>query len=227
MFKAIFWDNDGVLVDTEKYYYLANKKLLSRYQIELTEELFRDLYLTQSIGAWHLIPHVNLESLDISNLRNERNAMYIEMLQTGDFRIPGVEQTLKSLKDRYIMAVVTSSLREHFEIIHRRTDYQRFFNLVLTREDYNKSKPKPEPYLKALELLAIDPDKVLVVEDSERGVIAAKRAGLTCWAVPNRLSTHGDFSQADKVLSNIGEVARLLLDDSMHTRPISKQGKVV
>ncbi len=219
MFKAVFWDNDGVLVDTEKFYYLANKKLLSRYQIELTEELFRDLYLTRSTGAWHLIPHVNSESTDISNLRNERNAMYIEILQTGDFSIPGVEQTLKSLKDRYIMAVVTSSLREHFEIIHRRTGYQRFFNMVLTREDYNKSKPEPEPYLKALELLAIDPDKVVVVEDSERGVIAAKRAGLTCWAVPNRLSTHGDFSQADKVLSNIGEVARLLLDDSVDTGP--------
>ena len=64
-------------------------------------------------------------------------------------------------------------------------------------------------------MLGIEPDAVVVVEDSERGIIAAKRAGLTCWAVPNRLSTHGDFSQADKVLSNIGEVARLLLDDSM------------
>jgi HAD superfamily hydrolase (TIGR01509 family) len=217
MFKAIFWDNDGVLVDTEKFYYLANKKLLSRYEIELTEELFRDLYLTRSTGAWHLIPNVNLGSLDISNLRNERNAMYIEMLQTGDFKIPGVEQTLKLLKARYTMAVVTSSLRKHFEIIHRRTNYLRFFNFVLTREDYNKSKPEPEPYLTALELLAIDPEYVVVVEDSERGIIAAKRAGLTCWAVPNRLSTHGDFSQADKVLSNIGEVAQLLLDDSMDT----------
>jgi len=216
MFKAILWDNDGVLVDTEKFYYLANKKLLSRYQIELTEALFRDLYLTQSKGAWHLIPQVHLESMGVSDLRNERNAMYIEMLQTGNFRVPGVEQALKSLKDRYVMAVVTSSLRKHFDIIHRRTNYLQFFDFVLTREDYNKSKPEPEPYLKALELLAIDPDNVVVIEDSERGIMAAKRAGLTCWAVPNRLSTHGNFSQADKILSNIEEVARLLLDDSMN-----------
>ena len=215
MFKAILWDNDGVLVDTEKFYYMANKKLLSRYQIELTEELFRDLYLTQSTGAWHLIPQVHLESIGISSLRHERNAMYIDMLQTGDFRIPGVEQALESLKDRYLMAVVTSSLRKHFDIIHRRTNYLRFFDFVLTREDYNQSKPEPEPYLKALELLAIDPDETVVIEDSQRGIMAAKRAGLTCWAVPNRLSTHGDFSQADRVLANIGEVARLLLDDSL------------
>lgn len=214
MFKAIFWDNDGVLVDTEKFYYLANSKLLSRYQVDLTEELFRDLYLTQSKGAWHLIPHVNSEPLDISSLKNERNAMYLAMLQTEDYSIPGVEQTLESLKNRYMMGVVTSSRREHFEMIHRRTNYLRFFNLILTREDYDKSKPDPEPYLKALELLAIDPVKVLVVEDSERGLIAAKRAGLTCWVIPNRLSAHGDFSKADKILSNIGEVARLLLDDS-------------
>ena len=171
------------------------------------------LYLTQSKGAWHLIPHVNSEPLNISNLRNERNAVYLAMLQTEDFSIPGVEQTLESLKNRYMMGVVTSSRWEHFEMIHRRTKYRRFFNLVLTREDYNKSKPDPEPYIKALELLAIDPLKVVVVEDSERGLIAAKRAGLTCWVVPNRLSAHGDFSQADKILSDIGDVARLLLDD--------------
>jgi HAD superfamily hydrolase (TIGR01509 family) len=212
MFKAILWDNDGVLVDTEKFYYLANKKLLSRYQIDLTEELFRDLYLTQAKGAWHLIPQDDLESTDFSSLRDERNAMYIELLQTEDFKIPGVEQALESLVDRYTMAVVTSSLGKTFDVIHRRTNYLRFFDFVLTREDYNQSKPDPEPYLKALELLAMDPQKVVVVEDSQRGITAAKRAGLTCWAIPNRLSTHGDFSQADRVLSNIGEVARLLLD---------------
>ena len=104
MFKAILWDNDGVLVDTEKFYYWANKKLLSRYQIELTEALFRHLYLTQSTGAWHLIPEVNLGSLEISDLRNERNAMYIEMLQTEDFRIPGVEQALEDLLNRSLFA---------------------------------------------------------------------------------------------------------------------------
>ena len=215
MFKAILWDNDGVLVDTEKLYYLANKKLLSRYQIDLTEELFRDLYLTQAKGALHLIPQDNSESTDFSGLRDERNDMYIEMLQTEDFKIPGVEQALESLVNRYTMAVVTSSLGKTFEVIHRRTNYLRFFDFVLTREDYNNSKPDPEPYLKALEMLAIAPDEVVVVEDSERGITAAKRAGLTCWAIPNRLSTHGDFSQADKILPNIGEVARLLLDGSL------------
>jgi HAD superfamily hydrolase (TIGR01509 family) len=215
MFKAILWDNDGVLVDTEKLYYLANKKLLSRYQIELTEALFRDLYLTQAKGAWHLIPQENPDSADISSLRDERNAMYIDLLQTEDFKIPGVEQVLESLMDRYTMAVVTSSLGKTFDVIHRRTNYLRFFEFVLTREDYNRSKPDPEPYLKALELLGIEPEAVVVVEDSERGIMAAKRAGLTCWAIPNRLSTHGDFSRADKVLSNIGDVARLLLDDSL------------
>ena len=219
MFKTIFWDNDGVLVDTEKFYYLANKKLLARYQVDLTEALFRDLYLTQSKGAWHLIPQVNSKPLDISKLRSERNALYLAMLQAEDFGIPGVERTLESLMNRYTMGVVTSSRREHFEMIHRRTNYRRFFKLVLTREDYNKSKPDPEPYLKALELLALDPAKVVVVEDSERGLSAAKRAGLTCWVIPNRLSAHGNFSQADKILSDIGEVARLLLDDSLDTGP--------
>ncbi len=213
MYKTILWDNDGVLVDTEKFYYLANKKLLARFRIDLTEELFRDLYLTQSIGAWHLIPKVDSEPIDIPELKKERNAIYLKMLQTEDFRIDGVEETLETLKKQYTMGIVTSSRREHFEMIHSRTNYLRFFDLVLTNGDYIKSKPDPEPYLKALEMLKTDPKDGLVIEDSERGMIAAKRAGMTCWVIPNHLSSHGDFSRADKILSSIGEVAELLLDD--------------
>ncbi|HIJ57155.1 MAG TPA: HAD family phosphatase [Deltaproteobacteria bacterium] len=212
MFKVILWDNDGVLVDTEKFYYLANKKLLSRYGVNLTEDLFRDLYLTRSIGAWHLIPKVDSESMDIPELKKERNAIYLRMLQTEEFRINGVEEALTALKEKYIMGIVTSSRREHFEMIHSRTGFIRFFKLILTNEDYDKSKPDPEPYLKALEMLETEPKDGLVIEDSERGLIAAKRAGMTCWVIPNHLSSHGDFSKADKILSNIGEVAELLLD---------------
>lgn len=212
MFKVILWDNDGVLVDTEKFYYLANKKLLSRYGVNLTEDLFRDLYLTRSIGAWHLIPKLDSEPMDIPELKKERNAIYLRMLQTEEFRINGVEEALTALKEKYIMGIVTSSRREHFEMIHSRTGFIRFFKLILTNEDYDKSKPDPEPYLKALEMLETEPKDGLVIEDSERGLIAAKRAGMTCWVIPNHLSSHGDFSKADKILSNIGEVAELLLD---------------
>jgi len=214
MFKAILWDNDGVLVDTERFYYLANKKFLSRYGVDLTEELFRELYLTQSIGAWHLIPQVDSKPIDISEYKKERNAIYLKMLQSEDFSIDGVEETLKALKEQYIMGIVTSSRREHFEMIHSRTGFTRFFKLILTNEDYDKSKPDPEPYLKALEMLETGSKDGLVIEDSERGLIAAKRAGMTCWVIPNHLSSHGDFSRADKILSNIGEVAELLLESN-------------
>ena len=133
------------------------------------------------------------------------------MLQTEDFGIDGVEETLVALEKEFTMGIVTSSRREHFDMIHSRTGFTRFFKLILTNEDYGKSKPDPEPYLKALELLKTDPKDGLVIEDSERGLMAAKRAGMTCWVIPNPLSAHGDFSSADKILSGIGEVAKLLL----------------
>ena len=212
MFKTILWDNDGVLVDTEQFYYLANKKLLARFDVDLNEEMFRDLYLTQSIGAWHLIPQVDSKPIDIQGLKIERNAIYLKLLQTENFKIDGVEEVLGALEKKYTMGIVTSSRRDHFDIIHSRTDYLQYFDLVLTNGDYEKSKPDPEPYLKALELLKTEPEDGLVIEDSERGLIAAKRAGMTCWAIPNRLSAHGDFSKADKVLSDIRQVAESLSD---------------
>ncbi len=100
---------------------------------------------------------------------------------------------------------------------------QNGLTLVLTREDYNKSKPEPEPYSTALDLPAIEPDKVLVVDDSEKGIIAVKRAGLTCWTVPNRLSADGDFLKArDMIMLNSYEylVPRFC---GLYTRDLAKR----
>lgn len=96
--------------------------------------------------------------------------------------------------------------RAHFDIIHAQTDLLRFFEFVLAREDYDKSKPHPDAYLKAMRLHGWTPDDCVVVEDSERGCAAAVAAGLRVLVVPNDLSKHGDFSPAYKVLGHVREV---------------------
>ena len=210
MFSAILWDNDGVLVDTEKYYFLATKEILAGVGVELTEEHFRKLFLLQSQGAWHLALEKGVSPEDIETLREKRNAVFLHMLKNNDIAIEGVGETLRRLKRSFQMGIVTSSHRIHFDAIHSRTNFLPYFNLVLTREDYTHSKPNPEPYLRATELLGMAPKEVLVIEDSERGMLAAKGAGLTCWIIPNRLTSAGDFSMADRVLTDIRDVVSVL-----------------
>ncbi len=209
--KAIFWDNDGVLVNTERLYFRATKQALAKVGVDLTQELFAELFLNQSRGAWHLAEEKGVSKYDIESLRAERNEIYGSMLRVEPFGIPGVETTLSQLKGHLTMGIVTSSWREHFELIHRSTNFIPYVDFVLTREDYTHSKPDPEPYLRALECVDVEKQDCLVIEDSERGLRSAKGAGLTCWVIPNELTKTADFSQADKVLSDITEIPTHLL----------------
>jgi HAD superfamily hydrolase (TIGR01509 family) len=109
------------------------------------------------------------------------------------------------------MGVVTSSRREHFEIIHAATGLLPYFDFVMTRENYIKTKPDPEPYLTAVKRCGLSPEDCVIVEDSERGLESAKAAGIKCIVVPHVLTKNSDFSGAWRVLDNIREVAEEVL----------------
>lgn len=207
MIKAILWDNDGILVDTEKYYYEATKEILSRYNVNLTKELYIENLLIKSQGAWHLIQDKALSESDIKMIRDERNSIYCSLIEKADvLLLDGVAETLQRLSGNYKMAVVTSSRKAHFNLIHSKTNILKFFDFTLTREDYNESKPNPEPYLLAVKKMGVDKKECIVIEDSERGLIAAHAAGLDCWVIPNELTKGLNFSLASRVLNSISEI---------------------
>ncbi|MGD8763687.1 MAG: HAD-IA family hydrolase, partial [Desulfobacteraceae bacterium] len=117
-----------------------------------------------------------------------------------------VEDTLRRLRGKVLMGVVTSSRREHFEIIHSGTGLLCYFDLVLTREDYGKSKPNPDPFLTAVIRYGLQPEHCIIVEDSKRGLAAAKAAGIRCIVVPNALTQGSNFSGAYRVVKSVNEV---------------------
>lgn len=210
-YRFIFWDNDGVLVATESLYYQANREALARRGMELTEAQFRSMSLTNGQSVLDLANRVNCDAAQAKELRRWRNARYAELLAAGDLVLPGVREVLLRLHGKVGMAIVTSARREHFDIIHRNTGLLPLFDFVLTREDYARSKPDPEPYLLALANSRHPPRDCLVIEDSPRGLAAAKAAGLTCWVTPSAETAGADFSDADGILGEIGEVAERLL----------------
>jgi HAD superfamily hydrolase (TIGR01509 family) len=210
MLKTIFFDNDGVLVDTEKYFYQSTKIVLADNGIELTEEKFVEHTLVGNEGGWKIAREMNFTEAEIDKMRIERNKIYDRYLTSEKLLIEGVDKVLEVLSQKYNMGVVTSSKRIHFDTIHRNTGILKYFDFFLTREDYVKSKPSPEPYLKALELSKRKPDECLVVEDSERGLIAAYDAGIRCAVIPHALTEKCDFSKAWVRLNNIMELPALL-----------------
>lgn len=206
MIRAIFWDNDGVLVDTERLYFQATRQVLQSAGMELTTEMFVELFLVRAIGPWHLLREKGISETDIQGMREERNRIYGRLLAQEDVLKDGVPEVLEILQKKYRMGVVTSSLKDHFEIIHRSTGILKYFEFTVVSGDYTKYKPDPEPYLVALERSGLSPEECVVVEDSLRGLTAAIGAGLTCYVIPNELTRSSDFSGAYRVLSHIREL---------------------
>jgi HAD superfamily hydrolase (TIGR01509 family) len=208
--KAILWDNDGVLVDTEKLYYQANVEVLAGIGFELTREMYRDLFLIEAIGAWHLVAaQFAYNETQIQEIREKRNARHIELLENEDLEVPGMSRTLRHLSNRYCMGVVTSSEKDSFEAIHSKANIMRYFDFTVVQGDYTHIKPDPEPYLVGIKKSGYSAEECIAIEDSERGLIAAKAAGLRCWIMASDLTEGSDFSRAEGVLEGPEDILAL------------------
>ncbi len=208
--KAILWDNDGILVDTEHLYFEATRRVMDSVGIPLSREQYLELFLKQARGAWHLAEERGMPPDQVARLRDERNALYGRLLGEGVTLIPGIVSVLDALHGKVIMGIVTSSRRDHFEIIHQSSGLMKYFAFALTCDDYERTKPDPQPYLKAIEKTGVAREACIAIEDSERGLLAATRAGLRCLVVPSALTRGRPFSGAYRILESVSEIPAAL-----------------
>jgi len=208
MIKAIFWDNDGVLVDTEGIFFRANQEVLASLGIPLSVEQFEEISLAKGQSVMRLAANPGTDAFE--KLRRDRDTRYAELLTRETLVIDGVRDVLDMLRGKYVMGIVTSSGHEHFEIIHRQSGLLPYFQFVLTLKDCPYTKPHPGPYLKAIELSGFPPDECLVIEDSPRGLAAATSAGLRCIVIPSSFTRNYKFPGACKVLGSIKELPAAL-----------------
>ena len=204
-FKHILWDNDGVLVDTEELFFEATRRILAGVGVTVSREMFVEHSMTRGTSLFDLA-----DGQDVERLRANRDDLYGGMLSERSHAMPGAEEVLSALHGKVGMGVVTSSRRGHFETMHARTGFQKYFDFVLTREDFGETKPSPEPYLTAIRRHAIDPAEAIVVEDSIRGLQSALAAGLRCIVVPNDLTRGSDFAGATTICGSLSELPALL-----------------
>lgn len=211
MKRYILWDNDGVLVDTERWYFKATQRALAELGVHLGEETYQKR-MVRGASSWELAAEVGIDPERIVAGRKQRDAYYEAYLAQEAIEIPGVESVLAELaRDSSVkMAIVTTSRRAHFDLIHRKGNLLRFIDFVITREDYVSSKPDPEPYLLALSRSGASADECLVVEDSQRGLQAAIAAGIDCAVVYNAFTASQDFSGAAHLLHSIHDLPAIV-----------------
>ena len=209
MKKYILFDNDGVLVDTEIWYFEANKKALKELGLTLHMDTYQEI-MARGGTAWEVAIAQGIETSIIDKKRVQRDIYYQDFLQTKNLEIPKVKKVLADLSKKYKMAIVTTSRRVDFELIHKQRGISDFMQFVLCVEDYNRAKPYPDPYLKGLALFKTTSEKTIVVEDSQRGLSSAVNAKIECVIVKNDFTKTHDFSKANYFIDNLEQLETIL-----------------
>jgi HAD superfamily hydrolase (TIGR01509 family) len=213
MRRAILWDNDGVLVDTERLFYRANRDVFAAHGLELTKRAFFDWFLLDNCGGWHLFRQRGHGDASIAEIRRDRNRRFSELLsREATLARNGMEDVVRALSLVAPMAVVTSSSREHFALAHRATNFAPYFQFVVTEEDCTTSKPSPEPYLIGAKRIGFSPEECIAVEDSPRGLLAARAAGIPCIVVRSELTAEYAFEGADAVVDTNEELTSAITE---------------
>ena len=205
MKKYILFDHDGVLVDTEFWYYKAGERALA----DIGFTLDRDQYLqdmTQGMATWAQAKAAGIDERTIDGQREVRNAYYQEYLRTEDIEIEGVLETLEVLAGEYRMGIITTSKPADFALIHEERSILDYMEFYLTREDYEQAKPHPEPYLRGLQRFGATADETVVIEDSARGLMSALAAGIDCIVVANEFTATQDLSDATAKVATFREL---------------------
>lgn len=209
MKKFVLFDHDGVLVDTEYWYFKSAERALN----EVGFELDRDKYLLDMAagrGSWAQIAAAGAPAEVLKRVRTARNTYYQEYLRTQSIDIDGVIDVLERLAGVVSMGIVTTSKRADFELIHKHREIKKHMAFVLVREDYARAKPHPEPYLAGLRRFGARACETLVVEDSSRGLQSAVSAGIDCVVVHNDFTQSQDFTAATARIQKLSELHDLV-----------------
>jgi len=209
MKKYLLFDNDGVLVETEPYYYEANVKALAEFGVTLSFDVYMEI-MARGGNAWELAKKQGISKEAMDTKRKQRDIYYQEFIQTKKIEIDGVEEVLKELSKTYKMGIVTTSRRVDFDLVHKSRDIVKYMDFTLCVEEYPRSKPYPDPYLAGMKKFNATKEECLIIEDSQRGLTSAVNAEIECVIVANEFTASHDFSNATYRINSLKDLIGLL-----------------
>jgi HAD superfamily hydrolase (TIGR01509 family) len=195
--RAVVFDLDGLMFNTEDVYWQVGCELLRRRGCEFTRELSNAMMGRPPQPGFEAMIRAHDLRDTWQELAVESEETFIGLLDGHLAPMPGLMELLAALEANDIpKAICTSSTRRTLESVLAPFDLQRRFEFALTAEDIVRGKPDPEIYLKAAARFGIEPREMLVLEDSQTGCRAAAAAGAVTVAVPGEHSCDQDFSMA-------------------------------
>ena len=211
MVKAIIWDMDGVLIDSEYLHSQAESETAKHFGIDISPEevvkKYSGVHLKEEFKD--LFKRLNLE-VTYEEVRKIRDRILLKKIEEGIKNTPFLEEVLETLQKKYKLAIASNGERTIWHDYLNKNNLLKYFEVVIFGEDVLNPKPNPESFLKAAKSLRVDPKEAVVIEDSEIGFKAAKNAGMILIARKAEHNKNKNFAPADFVIDDLREIPKLL-----------------
>ena len=204
MIKAVIFDRDGILVDSETCNVGAGVLAMADLGVKLTKNE-KDSIICKHPREY-ASSMIQKYNLNYDEFRNLQYRHYTELLKEAPAIRPAIELLKKVREKGFLTGLCTGSGRQDTEDVLRRLGIEDLFEQVVTNNDYTNRKPNPEPYLLTAQKLGVKPSECLVIEDSEAGLRSAVGAGMRCIVIYNNLTKNHDFTGASAVFSSADQI---------------------
>jgi beta-phosphoglucomutase len=201
--SAVIFDMDGVLADTIELHYQSWQRVADEWQIPFSKEDYSQILgMKREESVDYLLKNHTVDAATRSEMLRRKNDYYLELVDTinSDQLLPGVAELLIELQTAQ-MRIALGSSSKNAEMVLQKLGIDRLFEVVADGNSVPNSKPSPEVFQKAAELLGLPPNECLVIEDAASGVAAAKAAGMRVLGV----GPFDRLQQADLVVESLAD----------------------
>ena len=209
MLKAVIFDMDGVIVNSEPLHHLAYKKMFEEFQLDVSNSLYES-FTGQST---HTICKQLCEIFNIyedPNLLVQSKRKHFKVIFDNDTSFQMIDGALELIQDYFdnnlTLVLASSASMTNIERIFEKFDLNKYFKSRISGADLKESKPNPEIFVKAAKLSGHSKDECIVIEDSTNGIIAAKSANIYCVGYNSYNSKNQNYDNADLVISSLNEI---------------------
>lgn len=216
MIRAVIFDMDGVIIDSEPLHLKVEEDIFKKLGISITYEEHNTFIGTTSHYMWDRIKTDHNLTQALEELVELDRNTYLDFLNnTLDLEpIKGVKELIIDLnKNNIKLAVASSSPLNIIDRVLNLFELRNYFDYIVTGDYVSKSKPEPDIFLYAAKKLDVDPKECLVIEDSHNGVLAAKKANMKCIGYKNLNSGDQDLSKADLTINNFKNINGLFIKE--------------
>ncbi|MFW6173067.1 MAG: HAD family hydrolase [Elusimicrobiota bacterium] len=212
MIKAVVFDMDGVMIDSEWIYKKACQNVLSKYGKKATEELFQAQMGRSMEEAQQIIVEMTGLKIQPEKIGKEYINEYLRLSEELLKPNPGLYKLINSLKNRVSLAVASSTQQSVVEKILEKFGIKKDFSAITGGDKVKRSKPYPEIYTMTSKKLGVQPANCIVIEDSPAGIESAKKAGMTVFALKTEHNSNMDIANADSQFDSLCEIHDYLLE---------------